>query len=101
MAEGYQEHGAKYKKTKYVQNIEINANSSTNIDLSTYISDNCPDGYVFDHFEFAGYWPMSTWTNALVCMCNRGERGAEEQTAFFTASSNQRYTISIFVWYRG
>ena len=76
--------------------LTVGQNNANQIDFSSEIANNRPGGYVFDHLEYVGAWPMSTWDNAVVGLM----RGSDEKKIYVTTMSTQRFTIRAWCWYR-
>lgn len=72
---------------------QTNANQ---IDFRNDIELNRPGNYTFDHLEYLGAWPASTFTDAIVARANDNASGI----LYLTTLKEQNYTIRALAWYR-
>lgn len=80
-------------------NISINVNNNTTIDLTNDVSTNTPANYEFDHLEFLGAWPRSTWTNAIVSRVYAHD--LDKRILRLVTKGTQGYNVKVRIWYRG
>lgn len=76
--------------------LTVNKNNANEIDFSDDILHNTPGPYKFDHLEYLGVWPLSTWTNAIVSCAS----GWSDTSIFLQTLSTQNFTVRVLCWYR-
>lgn len=91
-----------YKNYVYVDvaknNIPLIVNNVNHIDFISEVTNNQPNGYTFDHLEYLGSWPATTWDSGLVTRVYAHD--LEKRSLSVTTRAAQNYRIKVRIWYR-
>lgn len=82
-----------------LNNQSFTANTDKLIEFSSLISSNCPTGYTFRYYTYAGVFPNTTWQFSMSLIRNADNTSASDTRLRLVSSVTGSFNVAIYAYY--